>query len=451
MPTKLELAVNHAISERQQYLQRMKLAGTAGIDAKRPSAWSEYGYKDVLFFRDFFNLYERHGVAHGAVQRLVEKCWESTPWIIEGDEYENRRPETPWEIQVRLLFKRLRAWRQVQDADRRRLIGRYSGLLLQVADGLRWDQEMGAGELLRMIPAWEGQLEPSAWDENDASPTYGEVTAWSYQEAAVREGEHSGPGRTVQVHPSRVVIFGDPREGIPFLQAGYNDFVNLEKILGGSGESFLKNAARQMHIGFEKDVDLAALASAYGVPLADLQTIFNDTARDLNIGQDVVAITQGATMTPLVATVPDPEEHFDIALQSAAASVRIPAKILVGMQTGERASTEDLRDFNKRGQGRRVSELSCNLEQLVSHMIRYKLIPPPPAGEFSICWSDLTEASQEEKLANAFKMADINAKQAATGAPVFTDDEIREAAGWDPRGDDTPLPDSEDSDLEEDE
>lgn len=440
--SQLELAVNSALHHRREYLARL---GMGGIDNKRAKAWQEYGYKNDLCFDDYLKLYDRGGVAHGAVHRLTEKCWETNPWVIQGVEYDDKRPETPWEKSLRMLFKQVKMWHQFADSDRRRLVGHYSGLLLQIADNRRWDQPAvpKVGTLVRVIPAWEGQLQPTQWDEDPLSPTYGEPSMWDYQEAQVKQNDTSAPGRAVTVHPSRVVILGDIRDGVPFLRAGYNDCVNLEKILGGSGESFLKNAARQIAVEFDKDVDLGKLAADAGVNESELQALFNKRARELNLGNDVLLALQGGKASPLVATVPDPQEHFDIALASFAASVRMPVKVLVGMQTGERASTEDLRDFNKRGQGRRVNELSNDIELLVNHLIRLRLVEAPPGGEFSVMWDDLTESSAAEKMELAVKMADVNQKQQATGDQTFTNEEIRDTAGFDNTEALEPLPDVE--------
>lgn len=432
--SQLELAVNSALQHRREYLARL---GFGGIDNKRRKAWQEYGYKNDLCFADYLALYDRGGVAHGAVQRLVEKCWETLPWVIEGDEYDDKRPETPWEKSLRMLLKSVKAWHQFADGDRRRLVGHYSGLLLQIADGRRWDQPAVPGSrLVRILPAWEGQLQPTQWDESPESPTYGEPSMWDYQEAQVKLSQDNAPGRAVTIHPSRIVVLGDVRDGVPFLRAGYNDCVNLEKILGGSGESFLKNAARQIAVEFDKDVDLGKIATDAGVSESELQALFNKRARELNLGNDVLLALQGGKANPLVASVPDPQEHFDIALSSFAASVRIPVKVLVGMQTGERASTEDLRDFNKRGQGRRVHELSGDIELLVQRLIDLRIVPLPPGGEFSVMWDDLTESSAAEKLELAKAMADVNQKQQATGEQTFTTEEIRDTAGFD---NDAPL------------
>ena len=54
MADQLKLAVNHALRDRQNYIGR----AIGGLDQKRPNAWREYGYPNLLEFQDFFKLYE---------------------------------------------------------------------------------------------------------------------------------------------------------------------------------------------------------------------------------------------------------------------------------------------------------------------------------------------------------------------------------------------------------
>lgn len=159
-------------------------------------------------------------------------------------------------------------------------------------------------------------------------------------------------------------------------------------------------------------------------------------------GLDQTIITQGASVTPLVATVPDPLPAFDISLQSFCASIRIPSKIVVGNQTGERASTEDVRSFNKRCQGRRVNTLSSDIETLVDHLMRLGVLM---TVETSVCWNDLTESSKDEKMTIVQKMADINAKMLSSGVPVFTAEEMRDVGGFENGEELPPLPDTDPS------
>jgi hypothetical protein len=428
----LQLALNSALSERAAIRSRQSLL-TGSIDSKRPNAYCSYGYPENLCFADYYKLWEREGVAHGAVMRLNEKCWESDPEIIQGDPESRATKPTSWEKQFKVLAKRLKLWEKFREADMRRLVGYYSGIILQIADNKTWDQPVGRvseKQLVKLIPAWEGQLYVNEWFDNPADQNFGQPKTFTYDEIRVTDGSNQTTqnGRSLTIHPDRVVIIGDIRSGIPFLRAGYNACINLEKIVGGSGESFLKNSSRQLGINFDKDVDLSSIARAHGVNQSELQEIFDEVTRGMNQGIDQTIITQGATVSPLVATVPDPEPHFGVALQTFAASVRIPTKILVGHLTGERASTEDNKDFNRTGQGRRVNVLSSDIEQLVAHLTRLGMLL---AVESAVIWDDLTEPTLEEKLANVQKMVDANQKMLASGEIVFSVSELREGAGYD--------------------
>jgi hypothetical protein len=439
----LDLALNSALSERQAVMSRQSLL-MGGIDNKRPDAWCSYGYKDVLCFNDYYRLFERGGIAHGAVMTLNENCWSTDPEVIEGDDEDRAEAPTAWEKQFKKLAKRLKLWEKFRDADMRRLVGRYSCILLQFKDSKQWDQPVGKAseqQLINLIPAWESQITVTSWFDNPADPRFGQPQQFEYNENALNDNLQGEPGRIVTVHPDRVVVIGDIRNGIPFLQAGFNDCVNMEKVLGGSGESFLKNASRQLAINFDKEVDLSAIARAHGVAEGELQEIFDEVTRGMNRGQDQTVITKGATVTPLVANVPDPIPAFDVSLQSFCASIRVPSKIIVGNQTGERASTEDQKTFNKRCQGRRVSLLSSDIETFVDHLMRLGVLL---TVESSVCWDDLSEASQAEMLANVVLMADVNQKMLASGELVFSIKRMIEASGYDYDAEElTPLPDIE--------
>lgn len=410
-----------------------------GSDDKRKSAWREYGYKDDLCFEDFYNLYEREGVAHGVVDLLNGKCFETNPWVVQGDEFDEKKPETSWEKEFRLLAKKAKLWKAFKTADRYRLVGRFSGIILQLSDGKKWtDPADGSTKrvIKTLIPAWEGQLKPLEVDTDENSASYGEPKYWQYTENAVQPKATSGdtppPTRVLKIHPDRIIILGDWRSGSSFLKAPYNAFVNLEKITGGSGESYLKNASRHIHINFDKETKPEELVRANGLKnTGELRQLIDDQTKDLNTGIDASLVTWGGTASPLVATVPDPTPHYSVNIQTIAAATGEPAKIISGMQTGERASVEDLKQFNKLGQGRRINDLSDDGEQIVAHLVRIGAVTDPQ-GETTFMWDDLTEASQSEKLDSAAKMATINKDSVGNGdKPVFASGELRETAGWD--------------------
>ncbi|MCM8204871.1 anti-CBASS protein Acb1 family protein [Enterobacter hormaechei] len=425
MTDKLTLAVNHALNDARMARARMGLmAPTMGLDNKRHSAWCEYGFPEQVTYENLYALYRRGGIAHGAVEKLVGKCWQTNPEIIEGDDADESKDETAWEKKTKKVFTK-RLWRAFAEADRRRLVGRYAGILLHINDSREWDQPVVRGKSLKKVTiAWAGSLTVSEWVTDQKSADYGQPKQWEYVESLPNGGTNKR-----FVHPDRVFILGDySNDAIGFLEPGYNACVSLEKVEGGSGESFLKNAARQLNVNFEKEIDFNNLASLYGVSIDELQDKFNDVAGEMNRGNDVLMTTQGATVTPLVTAVADPSATYNVNLQTFAASVDEPVKILVGMQTGERASTEDQKYMNARCQSRR-GDLSFEIEDFSDKLIDLKIIDP--VSEKTVIWDDLNEQTGTEKLANAKTMAEINQTFQGSGEnPAFSREEIRTAAGY---------------------
>lgn len=443
MTDKLTLAVNHALNDARIARARMGLmAPTMGLDNKRHSAWCEYGFPEQVTYENLYALYRRGGIAHGAVEKLVGKCWQTNPELIEGDDADESKDETLWEKSAKKVFTK-RLWRAFAEADRRRLVGRYAGILLHINDSRKWDQPVVSGKSLKKVTiAWAGSLTVSQWVTDENSAEYGQPKQWKYVESLPNGGTNQR-----FVHPDRVFILGDySNDAIGFLEPGYNACVSLEKVEGGSGESFLKNAARQLNVNFEKEIDFNNLASLYGVSIDELQDKFNEVAGEMNRGNDVLMTTQGATVAPLVTAVADPSATYNVNLQTFAASVDIPVKVLVGMQTGERASTEDQKYFNARCQSRR-GDLSFEIEDFSDKLIELKIIDA--VSEKTVIWDDLNEQTGTEKLANAKTMAEINQTSQGSGEnPAFSREEIRTAAGYE-NVDEFPL--GEEDGNEEDE
>ncbi|SAC96860.1 gp5 [Enterobacter hormaechei] len=440
MNDKLQLAVNHAINDARLARARMGMLNPSmGLDAKRNSAWCEYGFPEQVTYENLYALYRRGGIAHGAVEKLVGKCWQTNPEIIEGDDADESENETAWEKKSKQVFTN-RFWRSFSEADRRRLVGRYAGILLHIRDEKDWSLPVTKGRGLQKISvAWAGSLTVGEWDTGLNSQTYGQPKMWQYAERLP-----NGSSRRVNIHPDRVFILGDySDDAIGFLEPAYNSFVSLEKVEGGSGESFLKNAARQLSINFDKEAKLDEIARAYGVDYSELNEIYDKVAREMNIGNDSVLITQGANVAPIVAAVSDPSPTYNVNLQTAAAALDIPTKILVGMQTGERASTEDQKYFNTRCQSRR-GDLSFEIEDFCDKLIELSILDP--VSQKTVIWDDLNAQSDSEKLDAAQKMSQINSASIGTGEQVFTGEEIRVAAGYE--GSPEPLPEVDDDEEE---
>jgi len=401
--------------------------------------YRDFGYPEEVTFSHLKKMYDRNDLAKAGVKKTTEKTFQNLPKILYGDDENDDITEA---------LDRLGFWDKLADTDEYAQVGGYAGLVLRIADGERFDQPVdgtyGLEDLIEIIPAWSEQLRVSEWhlDENEPD-TYGKPKTFTFNEAAITR---EGANRNVVVHPDRVFIWsatGDVHCPSVLL-SGYNNLLDMEKISGAGGEGFWKTAAARLNIEIDKDTDFQAFKQA--VEASDtsktFQQILDEKAKKLNAGFDASYISQGMKVGTFSVSLPQPKEFFDIPLQAFAAGRSMPTKILIGMQTGERASTEDAQEWNNTIMSRRNRWTIPSMKGLLQRFERFGMIP---AG-WEIEWDDLTDDTPQARLERADRMADINKKQMETDdQPVFTGEEIRVEAGYEGDVPDAPV----DAGLEE--
>ncbi len=412
------------------------------LDAKRPHAWRQYGYKTDLSFQDFRQAYERGGPAHGAVHKILGKCWEKLPRIKQPD----ADKVTPWEKKITALLKPINGWQKLMGFDRRNLVGRFSALIYRVADGKPLSEPLEKGSALKdLIPIYENQIKVTDWHSDLQDPdNYGKPRMFQYRARGDSlSGDNQGrPEMWADVHPSRVQILAEGAdgddffEGVPLLKAGFNALVDLEKLRGGGAESALKNAARTIVVKFDAAASPQVITSnPDGTQSAkSVRQIIEDQTKALNSNQDTSMVLQGGEATTLQTQASDLSPQWTIAANEFAASVGLPFTILFGQQTGRLASDEDQKDYVARAVGRQVNTLSPMLTEFVRRMQACGIID---AGDFEIEWPDLGAPTDDQRLDNAGKMVAAN-KTAFDGGstePIFDINEIRTAAGYEERKD----------------
>ena len=100
---------------------------------------------------------------------------------------------------------------------------------------------------------------------------------------------------------------------------------------------------------------------------------------------------------------------------------------------------------------RRTGIVIPNIMDIVRRLVRFGILADK---DWNLDWSDLTETSQEAKIALADKMADVNQKMKDTGEFVFTTEEMRGVTGREPLKDgekyrdEQPDPDEEQDALD---
>lgn len=413
---------------------------------------ADFGYPDRVTFELAFDAYCRNPLARAAVDKTVGKTWEDNPFLQEfqrdGTEAGDQG-ETEVEGDIRQRFADLRVWQHLAECDRRGLVGTYSGLILRLADNKQFREPVdsvsgGLLGLVEVIPAWEGQLSVSQWDTDETSDTYGQPKMFAFSESAV--GEQKQP-RQFPIHPDRVIVWSadGTLNGRSALEPGYNALLDMEKIRGGGGEGFWKNAKSGLSLEIDKDARIEDMARAMQIAPSDVVDKIDEQVQDFNKGFDASLLLQGIKATPMQVNLPSPEHFFAIAAQSFAASWSIPMKILIGSQTGERASTEDGEEWSKVNMGRRTNQAIPSIMGFVNRLERFGILP---AKDWHLDWTDLTESSMSEKIDRAVKMADVNSKMGPE--IVFTGDDIRSAVGMEPLSDAERFRDEPDTDDQRD-
>jgi hypothetical protein len=322
------------------------------------------------------------------------------------------------------------------------MVGRFSALIYRVADGQQLREPLVRGtRLVDIVPVYEDQMQVTAWDSDQTSENFGKPTMWQYRMRRPTANDTQGqPDQWVDVHPSRVQVLAEGTvgddffEGVPLLKAGYNALVDIEKISGGSGESFLKNSARVL--SFEYDVGSSPqVVQGEGDTTMTVREVHEQQVRKLNRNQDSSIVMQGGKAQTLSTTISDPRGPFEIAANLFAASVQIPSTVLFGQQTGRLASDEDKADMIARCKSRQMNELTPMLTQFVQRMQAAGIIE---AGEFVIEWPPLDAPGDSDKADLLGKMtaAMKDAFASGLGEPLFNANELRGVLDFEAREDD---------------
>ena len=394
--------------------------------------YSDFGYPQNLTFSMLHGMYQRNGFARAAVNKTALKTWETHPGLWESE----KPTESKLEGEIRQRFADVRVWQRLAETDRRSMVGGYAGAILRLADDRRFQEPVdrvpgGLLGLVEIIPAWAGQLTVAEWDTDEASPDYGSPKMFAFNEAALPGSTVTENSRTrsFTLHPDRVILWSSDGtvHADPLLAPGYNDLVTLEKVSGAGGEGFWKNAKSAPVLEASKDADIDDMARAMGVDRDDIVDAMQEQVGDWQKGFDKLLMIKGMTAKTLGVTLPSPEHFFNIALQGFAASINCPLKILVGNQTGERASTEDARDWAQTNMARRNDYVVPSIMEFVRRLERFGILKEK---DWTIGWTDLTESTMAEKIERAEKMARINQMMASD--PVFLQEEVRAVMDMDP-------------------
>jgi hypothetical protein len=183
---------------------------------------------------------------------------------------------------------------------------------------------------------------------NQQDPRFGLPLMYTVQTGNLLNADRPVPARNFQVHYSRVIhVTETPDEnlvyGTPCLQPIYNRLLDLEKVMGGSAETFWLTANRGMMLSADKEARLDEK------DIKDMKEQAEEFQHQLRRN----LIGTGMTATVLGSEDPDPGPNVDKLLDEVAGATGIPKRILIGSERGELASGQDENNWNARVDERR--------------------------------------------------------------------------------------------------
>lgn len=399
-------------------------------DTKHDKAWLDYGYPDTLTFYMMWHMWRRHPIAKQVCQLPIDYCWIDHPKILEGDD--DSHNETAYEKAFSKMCKRLNLWARVKAGDLYQRPGRYSGLIMVVADGKDPSmpiEKVSVDKVINIKPAFEGQLEVTTVDENRQSPRFQQPETYQFREIDTGARSRWDKENTT-IHWTRVITMAEGADdggiyGISCLEPIFNALLDWTKIQGAGGEGFWRAAA-------QKFVLKAASDTGAQNPTDDELDTLADMLTDMFSGLDSMPFLGNMDIQPLDTNMPNPQYFTAHTEKSISAGSGYPSKIIFGSQTGVKAGDEDTGQMHKLMQSRRENYLTEEVMSVVDWFDKFTDLKKPE--EVTVKWSDLTAPSMDKKIELVKGMVDANQKSIASGATAapFGLNELREALGYEP-------------------
>jgi hypothetical protein len=319
----------------------------------------ELGYPLTVSDREYYRWYEREGLATRIVNLWPSEVWKVSPKIFEK---ESNAVTTEFEKDWEAFARQWHPWSYLKRADEQSRIGRFGVLLIGFDDDKPLDQIVAGvtetGERMRrgrrnrvlyLKVFAEQNVTVASLQTNPRHPRYSQVQTYKIKFA---DTDNPGRTKTETVHWSRVIhLAANRREsdiyGAPQMQNSYNRLLDVKKTLGGSAEMFWRGAFAGLSI--ESPAPTTG-TNASKFTEAERKKLRAEIEAYANGLQRYMALV-GMSAKSLAPQVADPTNHVDAQLKMIAVAMNVPVRMLMGAEAGEKASTQDRKNWNDRVTG----------------------------------------------------------------------------------------------------
>jgi hypothetical protein len=426
--------------EFQREMARILLSNSIGRDIRNPILDGAFGTRDIdkecgypqtIDSYDYIKMYERSDIAARVVDLEADECWKEYPAIFETEE----ERETDFEKEVDRLIRKTNLYSYMYRADRISGIGRYGVIFLGLDDGEQPDQPApgfskhgpsetpGDAEILYFRVLDEVTASITEFETDASNPRFNKPLYYNLHFAEDTGTEYSTTGeanaRVVRTHWSRVIhladnlgtseIYGQPR-----MQNVYNRLLDLRKIYGGSGEMFWKGGFP----GYSFEVD-----PKHGEFTADEKTALQAEAKLMSEGLQRYMTSVGVSVKSLLVQLASPRDNIDACMRAICTTKRVPYRIFVGSESGEKSGTNESQTWAERVAFRRNMYVTPHIiRETLDRFIQLGALPKPSDnedGEYTVKWVPLAKLTEIERAQVCKDLTEALARYSTAGAEAL--------------------------------
>lgn len=327
------------------------LLGTAG-GYRDP--YTTFGWDRSVTPQMLWEMYTRGGIARRIVHAYPDACWSQPPKVTATQQWTNA---------FEALVDDQDLWSIIHRADKLSQLGQYSVILIGTSDtNLEMPLVPQAGKGITFLQPYSDRTATIAqYGQDPGNERFGLPVLYQINPGAAaledrQMGNTSGVGPgtsrgvppnifrgTYKVHWSRVIhICQGGLEsslfGTPLLWAVWNYLTDLQKVTGGSAESYWLTANRGLSANVDKDSVLDP----------EDEAALNDEMQEYFDGLRRFIRTRGVEVKSLGSEVANPKGPFETLITLIAGTTGIPQRELLGSESGHLASTQDKANWSDR-------------------------------------------------------------------------------------------------------
>lgn len=282
----------------------------------------------------FVTKYITQDIAQRVINFPVASTWSDHPTVTGTTQFEKA-----WED----LVKQHDIYAHLARADIFAGLGAFSILLIGIDDGLDLSQPVQPGRKHRityMQPYLEASLSITKLENNPNNPRFGLPVMYkvspSNNPLNNRDSVTSAQRASFEVHYTRVLHLADNClenifVGHSRMRHIYNVLDDIQKVSGGSAETYWLTANRGLQVDIDKEMELDE----------DDANNMADEIDEYEHGVRRVLRTRGTKITNLGSDVADPRGVFNVLIALLSAATSIPQRVLIGAEAGQLASQQD--------------------------------------------------------------------------------------------------------------